>query len=160
MHLKELKAENSRYNRYCKLLEWPHHNFLTSKRTKALLKWAIYFSENFKNVSFHFSCDWLDGNTFEAEVHIYNSNGKEIAYLDIDEHDSSIYLVTSYKEFMKDNISLSICEYYRNKKGMKKALEKLDSLIKNSSVKPEDVFTEKCLKESIMYAYGNEHYYH
>ena len=73
MYCKEIREAQRIYNKHRKNLEWPQHNFLTSKGTRAIVQRANKLANKYNKdyyVHVHFSYDYWY-KYFEAEVSIY-----------------------------------------------------------------------------------------
>ena len=147
MYNAKIREGQRHYDKVRKILDWPKHNFLTSKRTYALVKYAGMFIKNFKNVKVIFRYDSFQ-KEFEAAIKIYIPNVKDrVASYSVRERKSYIFLMTTYKPFIvEENIGGYIIDSNRTQKGIDYSIKTICEWIKNANLKPEEVFTDECIK--------------
>ncbi len=147
MYNVKIREGQRRYNNVRKMLDWPKHNFLTSKRTYAVVKYADMFIKNFKKVDVLFHYNRFQ-KEFEIEINIYIPGVEDrVAAYSLRECESYIFLITTYKPFIvEEGISGNIIESTRYQEGICRSIRTIRGWIKNASLKPEEVFTDDCIK--------------
>ena len=147
MYNAKIREGQRNYDKVRKILDWPKHNFLTSKRTHALVKYVAMFIKNFKNANVVFRYDSFQ-KKFEATIRIYIPNVKDrVAAYSVMERESYIFLMTTYKPFIvEEDIGGYITDSSRTQKGRDYLIKTIREWIKNANLKPEEVFTDECIK--------------
>ena len=141
IHSSIIRKAQNRYNKYRAFLDWPVHNFLTSKRTYALAKSAQQFAKNFNNVKVHFYyCS--EHKEFESQINVFAPGiEKRIFTLHMYEFESYTFSSTTYGPFLKEGIGLQIWEGEKTIKGIDKSVSIVRKLIKKSNLDETQIFS-------------------
>ena len=140
IHSSIIRKAQNRYNKYRAFLDWPVHNFLTSKRTYALVKFAHQFAKNFNNVKVHFYyCH--EHKEFESQINVFAPGiEKRIFTLHMYEFESYTFSSTHYDPFLNEGTGLQIWEGEKTIKGIDKSVSIVRDLIKKSNLDETQIF--------------------